>query len=116
MLESQGQTTSEGQAGTSDSLPPQPSAPTTESQNQSTTERQESTSKPCTQRADVSLWAIDGTLAVEVGNGESVIVPDTTERPPTQVDVYEALVAAGHQEQADEYTDRAYRDIYGIPE
>jgi hypothetical protein len=116
MLESQSQTTSEGQAGTSNSQPPQPSAPTTESQNQSTTERQAATSKPRTQRADVSLWAIGGTLGVEVGNGESTMVPNTAGQPPTREEIYEALIAAGHRERTDEHTDRAYRNVYGISE
>jgi hypothetical protein len=53
---------------------------------------------------------------VEVGNGENVMVPNTAGRPPTREEIYEALVAAGHHERADEHTDRAYRNVYSILE
>jgi hypothetical protein len=109
MAKSQSQSSNEGQAGTSDSQPQQQSAPPDES---STTERQAATSEPHA-RQDVSVWAIGGKLQVDVGGGGSVPVPNTSARPPTRKEIYEALVAAGHQERADELADRAYGNVSG---
>jgi hypothetical protein len=113
MAESQSLGTNEGQAATSDAQPQRQSAPTAESQSQSTTERQTATSESHAQRESVSVWAIGGHLNVDVGDGEYVPVPNTSGRPPTRQEIYQALVAAGHQERADELADRAYGNVSG---
>jgi hypothetical protein len=100
MAESQSQSTNQGQA------------PTAESQSQSTTGRQAPTSEPEDPEC-VSVWATGGQLNVDVGNGESVSVPNTSGREPTREEIYQALVAAGHQERADEHADRAYGNVSG---
>ncbi|CAO2650500.1 Nn.00g017920.m01.CDS01 [Neocucurbitaria sp. VM-36] len=113
MTESQSQSTNKGQAATSNSQPQQQSAPAAESQSQSATEGQAATSEPHAQRESVSVWAIGGQLEVDVGDGERVPVPNTAGRPPTREEIYQALVAAGHQERADELADRAYGNVSG---
>ena len=113
MAESRSQSDNELQAVTSDSQPQQQSALTAESQSQGPTERQAATSEPHAQREDVSVWAIGGQLWVNVKVGESVPVPNTSGRPPTRKEIYQALVTAGHQEWADELADRAYGNVYG---
>jgi hypothetical protein len=112
MAESQNQSTNEGQVATSHFQSQQQSAPTAESQSQSTTERQAATSEPPAPRC-VSVWATGGHLNVDVGNGEYVPVPNTSGRAPTREEIYQALVAAGHQERADEHADRAYGNVSG---
>jgi hypothetical protein len=112
MAESQSQRTTKRQTATLDSQPQQQSARMAESQSQSTTERQAATSEPPAPQC-VSLWATGGHLNVDVGNGEYVPVPNTSGREPTREEIYQALVAAGHQERADEHADRAYGNVSG---
>lgn len=100
MVDSQRQSTTQGQAITSDPEPQQ-AALTTESQSQNTPEEQNITSESPATRTDVSVWAIGGTPGVDVGNGESVKVPNTAGRAPTREEIFQALVATGHQERAE---------------
>lgn len=52
---------------------------------------------------------------MDVGNGESVPVPNTDSRAPTREEIYRALVAAGQCEgRAGELADRAYANVMGI--
>ena len=103
----------EGQAATLDAQPQQQSALTAESHSQGTAERQAAISEPQAQQEDVSVWAIGGQLEVDVGDGERVSVPNTSARPPTRKEIYQALIVAGHQGRADELADRAYGNVYG---
>ncbi|KAK5694944.1 hypothetical protein LTR17_024762 [Elasticomyces elasticus] len=107
MAHSQGQSR---QAATSDAQPQhqQQTARIDQSQSQGVTEEQAATTEPSTQREDVSVWAIGGQLEVDVGQGQRVPVPNTFARPPTREEIYQALVAAGHRERADELADGAY--------
>ena len=113
MAEPQSQNTDKRQAADSQSQSQQQPAPMAESQDQSATERQAATTEPSAQRECVSVWAIGGYLNVDVGEGKSVPVPNTFGREPTREEIYQALVAAGHYERADELADRAYGDVSG---
>jgi ribosomal protein L15E len=42
-----------------------------------------------------------------------VAVPNESGREPTREEIYQALVAAGHQQRADELADRAYGNVTG---
>ena len=61
----------------------------------------------------ISLWASGGRLEVNVGNRQYVAVPNPSGREPTREEIYDALVAAGHQERASELADKAYGDVTG---
>lgn len=113
MAVSHNQSANERQAANLDSQPSQQSAPAAKPQSQSNIERQARNSEPDAQRKSVSVWAIYGQLEVDVGNGEQVSVPNTSGQPPTRKEIYQALVAAGHQERADELADRAYGNVSG---
>lgn len=72
-----------------------------------------STSNDQAQDQGVSVWATGGRLEVDVGNGQYVPVPNTSGREPTRDEIYQALVAAGHQDRADELADKAFGDVMG---
>ena len=76
----------------------------TESQNQSTNDGQAATSEPHAQR-EVSVWAMGGRLGVDVGNEESVLVPNTSGRDPRK-EIYRAFrlwLLTGHRERAGQH-------------
>ena len=83
------------------------------SQSQDSSERQAMTSNAQKQRQSVSILTTGGQLNVDVGDGQYVSVPNTSARAPTRQEIYQALVAAGHQERADEHADRAYENVTG---
>jgi hypothetical protein len=82
-------------------------------QNRSSTTQSSAASNNKADAACVSVWATGGTLNVDVGNGQYVAVPNESGREPTREEIYQALVAAGHQQRADELADRAYGNVTG---
>lgn len=112
MAESQSQRAEGSQTATSESQPQQQSGQTANSQHQPANERQAATTEPGPRRRSVDVSTI-GQFVVAVGPGEEVPVPNPYGRMPTRKEIYDALVAAGHQDRADELADKAYRDVTG---
>ena len=82
-----------------------------ESQGQGANERQAAaTGANAPQCVDVSTI---GVFHVAVGEEQSIPVPNPFGRPPTRVEIFQALIAAGHLERADELADKAYAQVFG---
>ena len=71
------------------------------------------TSNTQTTQQCVNVWTTGGKLEVAVGDGQYVSVPNASGQPPTREEIYQALVAAGHQARAGELANRAYGDVNG---
>ena len=84
-----------------------------ESPNQNNKEQSTIASSAKPERKDVNVWVAGATLGVDVGGGQHVEIPNPHGREPTREEIYQALVAAGHQERAAELTDRAYGNVMG---
>lgn len=110
--QSHGQDRSETEIAAEGSRPQeQQSAPAPSSRPPIATSGQASTSEPGTRR-EVDVTAI-GQFGVDVGGGESVLVPNPFGRAPTREEIYRALVDTGYPERADELADMAYADVTG---
>jgi hypothetical protein len=82
------------------------------SQNQSTNGGQAEASRPQQHSTPTTIeFPYDTILRVDVGNGEHVPIPITRERPLTRERIYQALVAAGHQERAAEHVERVWTEM-----
>ena len=85
-----------------------------QSQNQNSNGQQATASNTEAERREISVWQTTGAhLEVDVGGGQYVPIPNPDGREPTREEIYQALVAAGHQERADELADKAYGDVSG---
>jgi hypothetical protein len=82
-------------------------------QNPSSTTQFSDVSNSKKDAASSSVWTEGSRLQVDVGNGQYVAVPNREGREPTREEIYQALVAAGHQQHADEIADRAYGNVSG---
>jgi hypothetical protein len=88
------------------------------SKDESPAEQQAATSnvRNQTEEQPEELYVYASGLHVDVGNGQHVAIPETPGRPPTRDEIYQALVAAGHQARAGELAGKAHAGVTGTLE